>query len=174
MNLTGPWPGGGHDAASAESEEGNPFDQIADLDLASTELTQRAATMERESRDADEAFEALSERIAAITGTGGAEDGAVEVTVDGGGRISAVHLDPRALRLGSIGRLERAIVTAASAAADDLAHQLDAGLGDPVRELYAAMPELSALLGPRRDHPFGGRPAEADAAERTPARKDRP
>ena len=163
MNLTGPWLGSDPeetDGVATGHGTGNPFDEVADLDLASAELTQRAATLDREYRDVTEALDAITADIEAVSGTGTAEDGAVEVIMDGTGRISAVHLDPRALRLGSIGRLEEAIVAAAGAAADDLAQRLDDGLGDPVRELYAAMPELSAMLGERRDDPFGARVAE--------------
>jgi len=174
VNLTGAWLGSDSaDSDGAQQDPGNPFDQVADLDTMSAELSHRAETLECEYRDATEALDALSEKVTAARGTGTAEDRAVEVTVDGTGRVCAVHLDPRALRLGSIGRLEAAIVTAAATAADDLARRLDAELGDPVHDLYAAMPELAALLGPRSDDPFGARTAEAHTDDEATAPRRR-
>ena len=89
-----------------------------------------------------------------VTGRGSAADGAVVVETDAANRMTDLELDPRALRLGSIANLRRAILDAYEAAAEDAASQVTAaGLGgvdpEPLRGLLEAMPEVSGLLPDR-------------------------
>src|SRR5215470_12337496 len=56
---------------------------------------------------------------APATGTGAAADGQIEATVQSGGRLESLRMDPRALRMGSQALSEQ-IVLAVNAALDDL------------------------------------------------------
>jgi hypothetical protein len=79
------------------------------------------------------------------TGTAAAADGQIEATVQSGGRLESLRMDPRALRMGSQALCEQ-IVLAVNAALDDLhtkapgptppAVDVDtAGLADRIGEL---------------------------------------
>lgn len=86
-----------------------------------------------------------------LTGRGEAAEGAVIVETDSDNRMTDLHLDPRALRLGSIENLRQAILDAYGAAVDDVAGQVqDAGFGDlepdAVRAMLDSMPELTAIV----------------------------
>ncbi|MGI8768702.1 MAG: YbaB/EbfC family nucleoid-associated protein [Propionibacteriaceae bacterium] len=131
--------------AGASGERGNPLDRVGDLDLAISDLAQREEALLREYERNQQAIDVVERTAAQIRGTGSAEDGAVTVTVDGDNRITAVELAPRALRLGSIERLERAILAAFTAAADD-ADDGGGQLADPLRQFLDSMPEVTSLL----------------------------
>lgn len=128
------------------SEAGDPLDRVPDLDLATAELAQREERLRQEYERNERLLAVTAERAADTVGTGRAEDGAVTITVDANQRIVGVALEPRALRLGSIGRLEQAILTACQAAEDDVAHRLGRSIGDPIRQFLESMPELRQLL----------------------------
>src|SRR5690606_1505985 len=86
-----------------------------------------------------------------IVGRGSAAEEAVVVETDHANRMTDIQLDPRALRLGSIDALQRAILAAYTAATEDAAEQrAEAGLGlpdpRPVQSLIEEMPEAAALL----------------------------
>lgn len=86
-----------------------------------------------------------------VVGRGSAADAAVVVETDHANRMTDIELDPRALRLGSLGALQRAILAAYTAATEDAAEQrAEAGLGmpdpNPVRSLIDEMPEVAEIL----------------------------
>ncbi len=88
---------------------------------------------------------------ATIVGRGSSAHGAVMVETDSSNRMTDIQLEPRALRLGSLEALQRAILSAYTAATADAAEQrAEAGLGvpdqAPLRSLLDQMPEVAALL----------------------------
>lgn len=94
------------------------------------------------------------EAVRTLQGRGSAEDDAVVVVVDARNHLVDLQLDPRALRLGSIEHLRRALLTAHHAACTDVARRLaEAGATDsdpeqdPVAALMAKMPEVTAMVG---------------------------
>lgn len=127
------------------------LDAAGDLDHTNARLRAREATLLDEYERNAEALRALGPGANRITGRGWAGDQIVVVEVDAGNRMTDLHLDPRALRLGSIDNLRRAIMTAFDNACEDVADQMrDLGLAtigeDPVRRMLEGMPELTALL----------------------------
>lgn len=128
------------------SEAGNPLDRVPDLDLATAELAYREERLRQEYERNARLLDATAEQAAGTVGIGRAEDGAVTITVDANQRVTGVALDPRAMRLGSVGRLEQAILTACQAAEDDAARQLGRAAGDPMRQFLDSMPEMRQLL----------------------------
>lgn len=131
--------------AGAARPSADPTDSLQALQRRSEELMQE---YERNQRTLADTLAASAD----VRGTGDAEDGAVTVVLDADHRLLELELDPRALRLGSIGALEQAIKDAFDAASDDVQRQLkEAGRGgepddDPVRSFLDRMPEINALL----------------------------
>lgn len=154
------------------SEAGNPIDAVADLDLATADLAHREEMLRREYERNERLIAASSEHADATVGTATAEDGAIRIVVDANQRVVGVALDPRALRLGSIGRLEHAILDACQSAQDDVAHRLGRTTADPVQRFLDAMPELTQLLPPSAYAAFlePDDPAIANEPEPTPQR----
>ncbi len=152
------------------NEASNPLDRVADLDLATADLAQRQESLLREYERNQKLLDASAEQARDTAGTGVAEDGAVSITVDANQRVTRVSLDPRALRLGSIARLERAILAACQAAEDDVARRLGRTVGDPVQQFFDSMPELVQLLAAEAYQPF----LDPDAEPRKPTGRTRP
>lgn len=73
----------------------------------------------REAANKIESVKQIGVKLAAVRGTGEAADGKVKVTVHQGGRLEAVDLDPRAMRMASED-LGAAIVEAVAAATEDV------------------------------------------------------
>lgn len=125
----------------------NPLDQVADLDLVMSDLGQREEALRREYEQNERLIAETERQVEQAIGTGSAEDGAVQVRADATGRVVEVDLEPRALRLGSIGRLEQAIKTACNAATEAATTKLAGTASDPLKEFFDSMPEVTALLG---------------------------
>ncbi|MFC6083142.1 YbaB/EbfC family nucleoid-associated protein [Sphaerisporangium aureirubrum] len=70
-------------------------------------------------------FEEVGRRLSATLGRGEAEDGRVVVEVRTGGSLASLHIDPRALRLGSEA-LAEAILRAAKDAETNVASRAEA------------------------------------------------
>ncbi|MFW6599158.1 YbaB/EbfC family nucleoid-associated protein [Propionibacteriaceae bacterium Y2011] len=127
------------------------IDRAGDLDYTNERLRQRERELLAEYERNARALQAAGAGGEEITGRGWAANEAVVVMVDASNRLIDLHLDPRALRLGSIENLRTAIITAFENAAEDVAdqqrdHGLDAMGDEPVRDMLESMPELTALL----------------------------
>lgn len=130
------------------SEAGNPIDAVTDLDLTTADLAQREEMLRREYERNARLIAVSTEQADDTVGSASTEDGAVRIVVDANQRVIGVALDPRALRLGSIGRLEHAILDACQSAQDDVARTIGRTTADPMQQFLDAMPELTQLLPP--------------------------
>ena len=153
------------------SEAGNPIDAVADLDLATADLAQREEILRREYERNALLIATSTEQADSAVGFGTAEDGAIRIEVDANQRVIGVALDPRALRLGSIGRLEHAILDACQAAQDDVARTIGRTTADPVQQFLDAMPELTQLLPPSAYTAYLTPDEPEPAADAEPARR---
>lgn len=84
----------------------------------------------------------IQERVQAAVGHGEAADGRVKITVGPSGALSAVEIDPRAMRMGSE-ELAEAIIEAAKAATEDVAAQIGGALGDLTGEDGAGLGKMA-------------------------------
>jgi DNA-binding protein YbaB len=105
--------------------------------------------MER-SRQLQQETAALQQRMAELKGHGSGADGFVRMTVDAGGVISELRLDPRAMRMPSES-LSEAIMAAHRAASQNLQEQIQEAtaelLGDSVASLLRGETSPEELLG---------------------------
>lgn len=149
------------------------IDNAGDLDHTTDRLRQREQTLLAEHERNAAALAAIRSEDG-LTGRGEAADGAVVVETDADNRMTDLQLDPRALRLGSIDNLRKAILDAYTAAAADVADRVsDAGFGDlepdAVRAMLDSMPELTAILPESTwDRYLEPEPRAADRPERNP------
>ncbi len=94
--------------------------------------------MLRQAEQAQQRAAQARERRAEMKAVGASEDGLVEATVDGNGRVVGLHINSRAMRMDSV-TLTETVLAAIGHAYEDYQEQADqvAGeaLGDP--ELYA-------------------------------------
>jgi len=154
-------------AAGADHESpGALVDNAGDLDYTTARLRQREQELLGEYERNAKVLDRLGAGGSGVTGRGWAADQAVVATVDASNRLVDLELDPRALRLGSIENLRKAIMTAYDLATEDVADQLrDAGLAelpaDPVRAMLDSMPELTAIMPEGTYTPFLTPPASS-------------
>lgn len=93
-----------------------------------------------------QAKEASADREAAeqIEGIGEAADGRITVTAITGGRITGVHIDPRAMRMGSEA-LGEELAIAVNAALDDLRAKAAGAAADQVVDVTALSKQVEQL-----------------------------
>lgn len=134
-------------------------ERAGDLSYTTDRLRQREQELLAEYERNAKVLERLGKGGKDITGRGWAAHEAVVVTVDASNRIIDLELDPKALRLGSIDNLRKAILTAYGNAADDVAdqlreHTLGAAGPDSLRAMLDSMPEVTALMPEGAYTPF--------------------
>lgn len=130
------------------SEAGNPIDAVTDLDLTTADLARREEMLRREYERNARLIAVSTEQADDTVGSASTEDGAVRIVVDANQRVIGVALDPRALRLGSIGRWSARSSTPASRRRTTSPAR--SGGPRPIRcsSSSTPMPELTQLLPP--------------------------
>lgn len=126
-------------------------DRAGDLEYTTDRLRQREQQLLAEYERNAKALDKLGAGAKDVTGRGWAAHEAVIIVVDAANKIVDLEIDPRALRLGSIDNLRKAIMTAYGNAVDDVAeqlrdHTLDAMPRDALRSMLDSMPEVTALM----------------------------
>ena len=134
-------------------------ERAGDLDYTTDRLRQREQQLLAEYERNVKALEKLGAGGQDVTGRGWAAHEAVVIVVDAANKIVDLEIDPRALRLGSIDNLRKAILTAYQNATEDVAeqmrdHALEAVPQDAVRSMLDSMPEVTALLPEGAFTPF--------------------
>ena len=128
------------------------------LDDRTMELKRREEDLLSEQESLDRSLAKTMKVWREATGTGEAENGAVTVVVDAQNRVVDIKITPRALRLGSIQNLRKALLDACESAVADVQKQLDEAGGvdpgdDPLAGLLSSMPEVAAVLPYDLRHP---------------------
>lgn len=126
-------------------------DRAGDLDYTTDRLRLREQQLLAEYERNAKALEKLGAGGKDVTGRGWAAHEAVVIVVDAANKIVDLEIDPKALRLGSIDNLRKAILTAYENATEDVAeqlreHTLDAVPQDALRAMLDSMPEVTALM----------------------------